>query len=127
MMLCHILKVCLQPPINFLLLQESGSYLFSRMQCCLSELMHVISAEQKEESDDGHFVHQMDLVLEILTSVKVKEEFNEIMPQVKHVSDELLCQAMAIAQVSIADDSSNITASCYKVRNFVHFVTNKTR
>jgi len=89
--------------------------------------MRVISAEQKEESDDGHFVHQMDLVLEILASVKVKEEFNEIIPQVKQVSDELLCQAMAIAQVSIADDSSNITASCYKVRNFVNFVTNKTR
>jgi len=89
--------------------------------------MHVIGAEQKEERDDGHFVHQMDLVLEILTSVKVKEEFNEIMPQVKHVLDELLCQAMAIAQVLIANDSSNITASCYKVRNFVHFVTNKTR
>lgn len=89
--------------------------------------MRVISAEQKEESDDGHFVHQMDLVLEILAAVKVKEEFNEIIPQVKQVSDELLCQAMAIAQVSIADDSSNITASCYKVRNFVNFVKNKTR
>lgn len=94
--------------------------MFSRMQCCLSELMRVISAEQEEESDDGHFVHQMDLVLEILASVKVKEEFNEIMQQVKHVSDELLCQAMAIAQVSIVDDSSSITASCYKVRNFVN-------
>ena len=91
------------------------------MQCCLSEMMCVISAEEKEESDDGHFVHQMDLVLEILASIKVKEEFHEIMPQVKHVTDELLCQAMAIAQVSIADDSSNITASCYKVRNFVNF------
>jgi hypothetical protein len=78
--------------------------------------MHVISAEWKEESDDGHFVHQMDLVLEILASVKVKEEFNDIMPQVKHVVDELLCQAMAIAQVSVANDSANIAASCYKVR-----------
>lgn len=90
--------------------------MFSRTQCCLSELLHVINAEQKEESDDGHFVHQMDLVLEILASLKVKEEFNDIMPQVKHVSDELLCQAMAIAQVSVASDSSKITASCYKVR-----------
>ena len=115
-MLCHILEVQLQPSINFLLLQESGSYLFSRMQCCLSELTRVINADQKEESDDGHFVHQMDLVLDILASIKVKEEFNDIMPQVKRVSDELLCQAMAIAQVSVANDSFNVTASCYKVR-----------
>ena len=35
----------------------------------------MISATQKEESDDSQFVHQMDLVLEILESVKVKEEF----------------------------------------------------
>jgi hypothetical protein len=86
------------------------------MLWCLSELTHVINAEQKEESDDRHFVHQMDLVLEILASIKVKEEFDDIMPQVKNVLDELLCQAMAIAQVSVANDSANITANCYKVR-----------
>jgi hypothetical protein len=86
------------------------------MQCCLSELLRVINAEQNEETDDGHFVQQMDQVLEMLASVKVKEEFNDIVPQVKHVLDEILCQAMAIAHVSVANDSANITASCYKVR-----------
>jgi hypothetical protein len=90
------------------------------MQWCFSELSNVINApmpeeaEEKEESD-GQFVHKMDLVLEMLASIKVEEEFTDIMPQVKRVIEELLCRAMAIAQVSVANDYANITDSCQKV------------
>jgi hypothetical protein len=107
--------------INILLFQDLGSYLFSRMQWCISELLKVINApvsrkaDEKEESG-GQFVQNMDVVLEILASVKVEEEFNDIVPHVKHIVDELLCHAMAIAQVSVAKDSADITASCQKVR-----------
>lgn len=72
-------------------------------------------ADEKEENG-GQFVQKMDLVLEILASIKVEEEFNDIIPQVKHIIDELLCHAMAIAQVSVANDSADITVSCQKVR-----------
>lgn len=72
-------------------------------------------ADEKGESG-GQFVQKMDLVLEILASIKVEEEFTDIIPQVKHILDEILCHAMAIAQVSVANDSAGITASCQKVR-----------
>jgi hypothetical protein len=92
------------------------------MQWCFSELLNIVNApvpnanEEKEESG-GQFIQKMNLVLEMIQSIKV-EEFNDIMPQVKHVIDELLCHAMAIAQVSVANDSANITESCQKVRVF---------
>ncbi|PNF28471.1 hypothetical protein B7P43_G15235 [Cryptotermes secundus] len=100
--------------------KESGSYLFSRMQWCISELLNVIDTSMSKEADKreesgGQFVQKMDLVLEILASIKVEEEFTDIIPQVKHILDELLCHAMAIAQVSTANDSADITASCQKV------------
>jgi hypothetical protein len=72
-------------------------------------------ADEKEESG-GQFVQKMDLLLEILASIKVEKEFNDIVPHIKHILDELLCHAMAIAQVSLANDSADITASCQKVR-----------
>jgi hypothetical protein len=91
------------------------------MQWCISELLNVINASVSKEADEkeengGQFVQKMDLVLEILASIKVEEEFNDIIPQVKHIIDELLCHAMAIAQVSVANDSADITVSCQKVR-----------
>lgn len=94
--------------------------MFSRMQWCISELLNAINApvsrkaDEKEESG-GQFVQKMDLILEILASVKVEKEFNDIVPQVKRILDELLCHAMAIAQVSVANDSADITGSCQKV------------
>ncbi|XP_069678336.1 serendipity locus protein alpha-like isoform X2 [Periplaneta americana] len=99
--------------------QESMSYLIPRIQWCFSELYNLTEApipkeDEEKEMCDGQFVHRMDLILEMLACVKV-EEFNDILPQIKGFIDELLCHAMAIAQVSIENDSENIKLNCHKV------------
>ncbi|PSN37196.1 hypothetical protein C0J52_15113 [Blattella germanica] len=84
--------------------KESVRYLHTRLKWCFSELLCVIEAPvplESEEAEDcgGIFVQRMDQALEILASMKVDEEFHDLIPVVKEVVEDLLCHAMAIAQV----------------------------
>jgi hypothetical protein len=80
----------------------------------LGVINFLMPREDEMEESDNQFTPKMNLVLEMLSSIKV-EEFNNIIPQVRHVVRKLLSCAMAIAEVSVANDSANITESCQKV------------
>jgi hypothetical protein len=83
----------------------------------LGAINAIMPKEEDMERSDYQFTHRMNLVLEMLSSVKV-EEFKNIIPQVKCVIKGLCFHAMEIAKVSFANDSANITESCQKVRVF---------
>ena len=103
-------------------MQESLQYLSTRLKWCFSELSQTVEAvsppgDDEAEECGGLFVQRMDRALEILAAVKVEDEFHEIVSLVKNIIEEVLCHAMAIAQVSVPRDSANVSSCCQKVRN----------